>query len=83
MIKVNNQEIKGKEFAYDGCHKIYIIENDDDREKALEYGYSLYPIEELRQAFNDSCDLRFISNWSLGESYVAQFEDAIFEGEFI
>lgn len=30
IIKVNGQEIEGKEFAYDGCHKIYVIEDDEE-----------------------------------------------------
>ena len=27
-MKVNGQEIKAKAFAYDNCHKIYIIEDN-------------------------------------------------------
>ena len=25
-----------KEFAYDGCHKIYIIENEEEKQKDLD-----------------------------------------------
>ena len=38
-MKINGKEILGKEFAFDGCHKIYIIEDDDDKKMAIEYGY--------------------------------------------
>lgn len=26
-MKINNVEVIGNRFAYDGCHKIYVIEN--------------------------------------------------------
>ena len=79
MIKVNGQEIEGKEFAYDGCHKIYVIEDDEDRKNALEIEYDLYPIEQLSEKYNNSCELRFISNWKLTKRFVDQFEKAEFE----
>lgn len=30
-MKINNKEVIGKQFAYDGCHKIYIIEDLQDK----------------------------------------------------
>ncbi len=77
-MKVNNKEIKGNEFAYDGCHKIYIIEDLEDKVNAIELEYDILPITELKNTFINSCDLRFINNWKLNTIYVAQFEKAIF-----
>ena len=47
-------------FAYDGCHKIYVCENIQDVYTMLALGYDLYPIEELKTAWQNSCPLRFI-----------------------
>ncbi len=78
-MKINNQETEAKKFAYDGCHKIYLIEDEADEKMALEYTYKILPIEELEETFEKSCELRFISNWKLTKSFVKQFENAIFE----
>lgn len=80
-LKINGKEIKGNQFAYDNCHKIYVIENEEDKEKALSYGYTIYDIEDIESAYNESCDLRFIRNWNLDISYVRQCESAKFEWE--
>lgn len=29
-MKINGKEVLGTKFAYDGCHRIYIIEDDKD-----------------------------------------------------
>jgi hypothetical protein len=79
-MKINGKEIitNGK-FAYDGCHKIYILEDEQDEKEAIECGYHIYDIVCLESAYENSCDLRFIDNWKLNTTYVAQFEDAKFE----
>ena len=33
-MKINNVEVIGNRFAYDGCHKIYVIENQEDEQKS-------------------------------------------------
>jgi hypothetical protein len=73
-MKLNGIKVVGKEFAYDGCHKIYIIEDENDLKDALECGYDILPISELLTQYNRSCELRFISNWKLTIRYVGQFE---------
>ena len=80
-MKINGKKVKGNYFAYDRCHKIYIIEDEDDYEKADELGYNIYDIEDIEEAYNNSCELRFISNWKLTDYYVKQFEEAVFEEE--
>ena len=78
-MKINNMEVKGKEFAFDGCHKIYIIEDEEDKKNAESIGYNFYDIEDIEKYYNNSCELRFIRNWKLTKIYVKQFEKAVFE----
>ena len=83
-MKVNGKTITAKRFAFDGCHKIYLLEDDDQENHAREIGYDIRPIAELKNAYDGSCGLRFISSWGLGTgnwvSYVGQFEKAAFKG---
>lgn len=78
-MKINGIEVvtNGK-FAYDGCHKIYIIEDEENEEEASD-GYKILPIEKLKETYENSCELKFIHNWNLDKTYVAQFEEAVFE----
>ncbi len=69
---INGENVTAKEFAYDECHKIYILETDEDRHMAQEFGYDILPIESIKQVYEGSCPLRFISNWSLDTQYVPQ-----------
>lgn len=78
-MKINNKEVIGNKFAYDTCHKIYIIEDEEDLKNAKEIGYKIYDIKDLKEAYENSCPLRFIDNWKLDKCYVAQFENAVFE----
>lgn len=79
---INGKEVIGNSFAWDGCHKIYIIEDNEDYEMARDYEYDIYDIEEIQDKYNDSCDLRFIYNWKLDKQYVCQFEKARFLYEY-
>ena len=78
-MKINNKEVIGDKFAYDGCHKIYIIEDEKYREDAEEYDYQIFDLKDIQNVYENSCELKFISNWKLDKRYVNQFEDAIFE----
>lgn len=78
-MKINGIETSAKQFAYDGCHKIYLIEDGDDYREARDSGYDIIPIASLRHKFNESCGLQFISNWKLTERFVNQFQEACFE----
>lgn len=78
-MKINGEIVNGNKFAYDGCHKIYIIEDLEDEKQALNYDYNIYDIKDLEDTFNYSCPLRFIHNWKLTKTYVSQFENARFE----
>ena len=67
-------ESKAEVFAFDGCHKIYLIEDENDIEEAREYGYDIYRIERLESAFRHSCPMRFIQDWNFKKSYIKQLE---------
>ena len=72
VMKINGEEITAREFAWDGCHKIYLIDSEESRAELLGYGYDLYAIHELKKRFNESCGLRFISSGDLSRDYVPQ-----------
>jgi len=78
-MKINGTTTNAKEFAYDGCHKIYLIESMNDLGEARDSGYDIHPISNLKNVFNDSCGLQFIYSWDLSNHYVKQFEDVCFE----
>ena len=65
MIIINKETNKTYVFeepnkiAYDGCHKIYICEDDEDLKEATEIGYQIHNIDELETLFNQSCSLIF------------------------
>lgn len=80
-MKVNNKEILGDKFAFDGCHKIYIIEDNLDEKEAIDYGYDIYEVKDLKDIYENSCSLKFISNWKLNINYVKQFEEVLFDEE--
>lgn len=77
-VSVNGIPIEASQFAYDGCHKIYVCESPSDVREAAAGGYSVLPIEQLEETFRNSCGLEFISNWSLTKQFVRQFEEACF-----
>ena len=81
MKTINSKEITQSQFAFDGCHKIYLLD-EDDIEDAKCVGYAVYPTGELKSCWRGSCYLRFISNWKLTEQYVRQGEKAVFRGRW-
>lgn len=76
-MKINEIETVATEFAYDNCHKIYLVEDENDKVEAIKCGYNIYPIIELLDKWRASCPLRFISNWKLDTRYVEQGGNAI------
>ena len=60
-------------FAFDGCHKIYLIEDMQHVPEVIEYGYAVHPIDELQQKWDEECcSLRFINTWSDLDSVIEQ-----------
>lgn len=59
-----------KWFAYDGCHKIYLIEGDIPKSDLFDNGYAkgdVRPISKLQDTYNDSCPFRFVAFWDLSK----------------
>lgn len=57
-----------KEFFFDGCHKIYLIEDDNDKQDFFKMDWKqddIYPIIQLPDKFWHSCPLRFINTCKL------------------
>lgn len=79
IMKINGKEINQKEFAFEGCHKFYLLSNEEEKRHALEHDYEVLPIEELEYYWDCACSLRFISTWDLKEQIVKQFENAVFK----
>lgn len=52
-------------FAYDDCHKIYLLTEDKHYEEAQVLGYKIRSIAELERTYKHSCPLRFIHTWTL------------------
>ena len=78
MLKINGVEVKNNgAYAFDNCHKFYILENDNDKFKALEYGYEIYPVEHLVTDLKHSCPLRFINSFNLENTYLEQGEESV------
>ena len=70
LLKIGNYKISDniKEFFFDDCHKIYLIEDQKDKEDMFSIGWreeDIHKIDELEDVFNDSCPLRFISTCKL------------------
>jgi hypothetical protein len=52
--------------AYDGCHKIYLLDSVGEVAEARSIGYDIYPDAEVERLFDRSCGLEFVQPWSLG-----------------
>lgn len=78
---INGIEVVGEKFVWDGCHKIYIIEDDNDLIQCMELwgtlvnGTDLFDIRDIENVWYKSCSLKFIYNWKLDKQYVSQEEN--------
>lgn len=77
MLYIDNKPVEATEFAFEGCHKFYVVDNDHDRAEMVGYGYDIYPISALQRYWDDSeCGLRFIHSTDLDRpALVPQFPD--------
>ena len=77
-MKIGRYKVKANCFAFDGCHKIYILESENDIQEAKDLEYEILPISKVIDAYYESCGLRFISNWQLNKDFARQFKNAKF-----
>ena len=54
--------------AWDGCHKIYFLEDAGRRSQAESFGYEIFPATEVRELISSSCGLVFVSRWGYDNS---------------
>ena len=74
-MKIGRYKTKAKEFFFDGCHKIYLIETPRDKKDFLSNDWEesdIYPIDQLIEIYRNSCPLKFINTCKL-ETIVPQF----------
>ena len=76
---INGREITETAFAFDGCHKIYLL-HEWQYQEYRDLDYDIYDIDGLPLAWVDTCPLRFINSGDLQQTIVGQFEPAKFEG---
>jgi hypothetical protein len=76
VLRINGAVIDATEFAYDGCHKVYLIFSAADREAMLAAGYTepgdILPVSRLPEVWESTCFLRFISRADLTSVLVEQ-----------
>lgn len=90
IMKINGIDVTGYvAFAYDGCHKIYVLKQKNDIKEFKKLGYQLFRLEGgIIQCYLDSCSLRFIDLYDGSKTdndkyiqAVPQFcEKVVFEG---
>jgi len=73
-MEINGKKTNATHFAYDSCHKIYLLEDQQDLGEARDSGYDILPISKLEKTFHTSCGLQFIDNWKLNKCFVSQGE---------
>lgn len=79
--KLDLIEKSGWPIAWDGCHKMYFLQDSAREDKAVSIGYDIYPSTDIRRMYEVSCGLKFISRLGFDnfdfehEWNIAQFED--------
>lgn len=53
----------GWPIAFDGCHKLYFLQDQGRHDQAVEFGYRIYPASSIRELYEESCGLRFVTRW--------------------
>lgn len=74
-MKIGRYTTKAKEFFYDGCHKIYLIETPQDKKDFFNNGWDkdeIYPIDTIIDCYENACPLKFINTCSF-KTIVPQF----------
>ena len=78
-VKINGKVVSGIGVGFEGCHKIYILENEEDKKLLIDYGYEIYKLKQLKDIWECSCPLRFISSVDLKTTFVEQCSNATIE----
>jgi len=70
--KINGVKTTATCFAFDECHKIYLIEDMKYVPEAIKYGYPLFPIDMIAQKWEECCPLRYIQTWEDFDTIIPQ-----------
>jgi len=74
-------EKSGWPIAWDGCHRMYFLQDAGREAEAISFGYDIYPSADIRRMYEISCPLRLVSRWGYDnpdfehEWNIDQFED--------
>lgn len=63
--KLQHIEQMPHQIAFDGCHKLYVLDSPAAIEDAVDIGYDLYPAAQVRDLIAQSCGLVFVNRWAL------------------
>jgi hypothetical protein len=73
--------------AWDGCHKIYILQDNNQTDKMKSYGYDYIwtkdqldfdsMINTIKQWYLESCGLRLVTSVASGDGYTDLFKTVI------
>ena len=55
----------GWPIAWDGCHKIYFLQDEQREAQAKAYGYEVFASDKIKTIYGASCPLRFVFRWGL------------------
>lgn len=79
--RINGKPITQKKVAFDGCHKLYLIDTPSEEAMLRGYGYDIHDIAQLPSLWDGSCPLRFIAYADLARPLcVDQGQPAWFSG---
>lgn len=59
--KLQHIERMPHQIAFDGCHKMYVMDSPEAEEEAREIGYDFYPASQVRDLNERSCGLVFVN----------------------
>jgi hypothetical protein len=65
--KLHTLAHSGWQVAFDGCHKLYFLQNEEDVAQAREYEYEIHPASDIKRLYENSCGLKFVNAWSLSD----------------
>jgi hypothetical protein len=85
LVSINGKDVSSaRGYVYDGCHRFYVIFDEDDADEAMKDGREILPLDETMFAkFKSSCPLRFIYDWKLDNYILPQSFDCDYaEAEF-
>lgn len=71
VFRIDGKKYKG--FVWDGCHKIYLIENAKDWTECSAYEMNeILPMSDLPSIWRKTCPLRFINTYGTLKTIIPQ-----------